>query len=513
MKIFFITQGSSLQVFDRCADFLAELKYLTAAGCFVTGRSNFDGWAKSTGRESEYDIVLKEWEILRSGRNNPPTAARLNEMERMLGVPTLWPVAVADRRFMNGALSKYVQRYTPPYSHERLAGQTYALVEALRDAFDRFKPDVVISFGPAIAGAIAARMVARKAGIPFLTLKSTKILNLVTLSPTDSNTNPHIEETMASLTVENCPEEVLSFARAYLDKVQAGATQYEGDILPKFHSGIVGSLGRFALNLPMALMRDIRRSLTGDDDHQVAPFCATAYHSTIGAALRKARSSRPTATKDAFVGGGPVVFLPLGAEPEIANSVYAPYLTNQIEVARNVARCIPMGAILKVKDHPRCFGVRTPGYYRALRRIPNVEVVPTNAPTHDLIKGSDAVVCVSSFVATEAMLAQKPVLTFGPCGLEGIPETMVKPVCGFENLAQDLQGMLSAYSYDEEPVIRFLMATYLHSVAINLYSDLLVKPNRHKDSGGPTDPDDQIRRFADYIKLRVDETVAAKRVA
>jgi hypothetical protein len=107
------------------------------------------------------------------------------------------------------------------------------------------------------------------------------------------------------------------------------------------------------------------------------------------------------------------IFFPLHLDPELATLLLAPYYTNQLAVIENIAKSIPAGYRLVVKEHPNMYGLRGVSFYRALNRLPNVTVVHPAEDSHKIIKGSDAVVVITSTAGFEGILFEKPVFVLG----------------------------------------------------------------------------------------------------
>jgi hypothetical protein len=72
-----------------------------------------------------------------------------------------------------------------------------------------------------------------------------------------------------------------------------------------------------------------------------------------------------------------------------------------------------VGWELVVKEHFYMRGQRRLGFYRELRSIPNLRLVPFAVPTNQLILDAELVSVISSTAGLEAALMGKPVLMFG----------------------------------------------------------------------------------------------------
>ena len=111
----------------------------------------------------------------------------------------------------------------------------------------------------------------------------------------------------------------------------------------------------------------------------------------------------------------PYVLFPLNYEPEAALLIHGSYFEDQMVCIRNLARSLPAGWELVVKEHPTMQrrGRRPFGFYRRLHRIPNVRLVPGKTSNARLVNGAEAVALVSGTSGLEASLVGKPVVMFG----------------------------------------------------------------------------------------------------
>jgi hypothetical protein len=116
---------------------------------------------------------------------------------------------------------------------------------------------------------------------------------------------------------------------------------------------------------------------------------------------------RPAVTADKYV------YFPLHVQPEYTTDVRAPFFTNQIALIETMAKSIPIGYRLVIKEHPGMQGERELGYYRALKKLFNVELVAPSVDSHQLILKADAIATITGTTAWESILYQKPVVAFG----------------------------------------------------------------------------------------------------
>ena len=112
--------------------------------------------------------------------------------------------------------------------------------------------------------------------------------------------------------------------------------------------------------------------------------------------------------------GGRRAYFPLHMQPEYTTDVRAPFYTNQCALVENIAKSVPIGYRVLVKEHPGMKGERKLSYYRQFRNFYNVELLSPSVDGHDLILSSDVNLTISGTTAWESILYEKPVIALGP---------------------------------------------------------------------------------------------------
>ena len=118
-------------------------------------------------------------------------------------------------------------------------------------------------------------------------------------------------------------------------------------------------------------------------------------------------------------------------------------MTEIVVVATNVAKSLPMGMMLYVKEHPvmRDEGWRDIEYYKQFLKLPNVKLIHPLISSHDLIKKCKIAMTISGDVGLEAALYKKPSIVFSDVDYAVIPS--VFRVENFENLSNIIEKALS----------------------------------------------------------------------
>jgi len=112
------------------------------------------------------------------------------------------------------------------------------------------------------------------------------------------------------------------------------------------------------------------------------------------------------------------ILFPLHQEPERSLLLAAPYFTNQLETIRHIAKSLPPGYLLYVKEHyaQSLREWRKISYYKEIQEIPNVKLFHPSASMVDLICNSSLVIAVSGTAAFEANFYEKPSIIFSDMG-------------------------------------------------------------------------------------------------
>ncbi|MFQ5354065.1 MAG: hypothetical protein ACE5DR_03875, partial [Thermodesulfobacteriota bacterium] len=150
------------------------------------------------------------------------------------------------------------------------------------------------------------------------------------------------------------------------------------------------------------------------------------------------------------------IFLPLHFYPEASTLYRARYYTNEISLVENVAKSLPLTHRLYIKEHPSSMGTRHFGFYRALRKFPNVRLLSPGENAHSLIKGADAVMVLNGTIGLECIYYERPVIMLGETfySMSGL----VKCLMDIHKLPETLREVMNGYKPDRERLLRFIVA-------------------------------------------------------
>ena len=109
-----------------------------------------------------------------------------------------------------------------------------------------------------------------------------------------------------------------------------------------------------------------------------------------------------------------IIYFSLQVEPERSLLIEAPLFSNQIEVITNIAKSLPNGYDLYVKEHPNMVvrEWRSISNYKQIMNLPNVTLIHPSVKSQDIIKKSSLVISINSTSALEAGFYNRPSITF-----------------------------------------------------------------------------------------------------
>jgi hypothetical protein len=108
----------------------------------------------------------------------------------------------------------------------------------------------------------------------------------------------------------------------------------------------------------------------------------------------------------------PFIFFPLTTEPEAALLVESQKADDQTAIINWLAKTIPAGWHLVVKEHPAQPSSRVKGFLERIQRYPNVIMAASLEPAEELVQRAKAVALVHGTVGLQCALRGKPVITY-----------------------------------------------------------------------------------------------------
>ena len=120
--------------------------------------------------------------------------------------------------------------------------------------------------------------------------------------------------------------------------------------------------------------------------------------------------------------GVPYVYAPLHNQPEMSTSALGGLFRDQLLMIEAVARVLPEGWQIYVKENPRQGAyARGPMFFHRLSRIRGVRLVPSDANTFELSARARLTATVSGTPGWESLRKGRPVLVFGNPWYKSLP--------------------------------------------------------------------------------------------
>jgi len=137
--------------------------------------------------------------------------------------------------------------------------------------------------------------------------------------------------------------------------------------------------------------------------------------------------------------GEKFIYFPLAVDLERNLLIDAPLFTNQIEIIRSVAKSIPIGYKLYVKENPSQV-TRKISEYREIMAIPNLTLIHPSFPGQKLLQNCSLVVTIAGSSGFEAAFYGKPSIVYANVGYKILPS--VKKIKEIELLPKLLKASL-----------------------------------------------------------------------
>ncbi|RLB80746.1 MAG: hypothetical protein DRH17_11090 [Deltaproteobacteria bacterium] len=510
MNIVFTTQTAGLNVFYHLIQKMRQTLHIDRIGCYIAYSMYYERFLKRHPEiETDYTIV-KEWENVKLALNVKPNLRTIAKYEACYGNPTLWDAIICDRKIYQGKRVTERQDYRPSFTHNEMLSMIQVSIEKLEALLNRIEPDIILSFDPITFGDYLLYLIAKSKKIPMLFFRTTKIENYISLDEGVSGCSPHISNFYREYEDRHQSDVWTEKAIAYLQKIEDRDIRYEGMIpIPKRKKKYLFS-SEYSLIKGLKSELEYRRKYKGDHKNSdiFIPFLYKNVISPLNSKKIDYSLSKHYVTLD-HCRQWDFAFYPLQSEPEISLLIWGKSYMNQIEAIRNIARSLPVGMKLVVKEHPRAIGYRKLGYYEKILEIPNVSLIYPYEEVRNIIKRAKIVVAISTFVAFEAVIYKKPAIMLGgPRPFTILPNSMIRYVNSPNDLACEIDDLLKTYEFQEKSLIHYIAATMKGSVAIDLFTTLLKKKGRYGDADADSF-DEEIDKMSKYTIHRIREFVGS----
>ena len=154
------------------------------------------------------------------------------------------------------------------------------------------------------------------------------------------------------------------------------------------------------------------------------------------------------------------VLYPLHYQPEATTLVLAPYFLNQLALIEDMAKSLPAGHRLYVKEHVISRGRWPLEFHAAIRRVPGVRLLGPTENTWSLLRGAAAIAVITGTMGWEALLLDKPAITFGRVFYNRFPLVHRGGEVPKEDWPALFRRAIFAYRSDPDLLRRFVACAY-----------------------------------------------------
>ncbi|MBI4135758.1 hypothetical protein HY477_03430 [Candidatus Uhrbacteria bacterium] len=280
-----------------------------------------------------------------------------------------------------------------------------ACVEAFKfweEYFNRIQPDLVIGFVSGIVGKTCTA-VAQKRGIPVRALTHAGYQEYFYWSEDEYYSNSLVEKYFND--AKNVPTFTGGDELKELKRVPWTHANYQDTLKQKSLRSVL----RLSLRqIKIQTAKRLRKNVTGGNYllRDNLKFFWQRYCD-----IRAFDRMKLAALQD--LEGKAYVLYPIHMEPETALGMKSPEFNEQLALIELIAKNLPAGVLLVVKEHLAAIGRRPKDFYKIILDIPNVAMVSPNSYAVELAKGAKAVAVITSTLGAEAAMLGIPVLSFG----------------------------------------------------------------------------------------------------
>ena len=366
-------------------------------------------------KDIHYSGIVLDEDIQKQYKNEKLDMAQIGRIEAEYG--SVWNFINVDRVIRHGQLIREYPYDASPYTYEELLRIVQVYVKNIEAFLDREKPDFVFTYIPGAMGMLLMYTIAKKRGIPVITVVFPMTRDRIAVSASYERLTSVDELYKKNLKKEPSAVAQYDEARQFIDEFRKRPVIYS-----EVYDSLIqhGVWRQFEFLLPRKWMRTFfsLRGVISDWFQKVegrSDFTTIhPYHYFVDRIRRKIRNLYGVRDLyDAFDTSKLFVFFPLHFEPELAVLLLSPFDTDQLAIVRRLARSLPAGMYVYVKEHPQMSQYRPRHFYKELKKIPNVMLLQPEISGFDVIRASRLVAIISGAAGWEATLMGKPVITFG----------------------------------------------------------------------------------------------------
>jgi hypothetical protein len=386
-----------------------ELFRRIAEGLGAFGVSEFSGFvwghnqeAAISGHGVTFDplLIFTRDILLQADDGRPADVEWLAQRERELGI-SLSRIVASERHLLAGR------------THDQIMRLLEVALRVIAEAYDRIKPDFIFSEDVSCLHSYLHFVLAQERKIPYWSIGSGRLPQRVSVYASGMQHLERVEQMYPALLARGLTSEQRSAAEAYMNVFRDRPTRPSGmDVRSRFRAIGLQDLTR---------LRIVAKRYFGDRED---PTMASPLR-VIRNRLQRVARQRAAAWHRVFeppVEGEKYILYPIHYQPEATTLVQAPMYVDQVALIEDMAKCLPIGHRLYVKEHVTNRGRRPLEFYQRLRAIHAVRLLGPDEDTWTLIRKAAAIAVITGTMGWEGLLLDKPVITFGDVFFNMLPQ-------------------------------------------------------------------------------------------
>jgi len=327
-----------------------------------------------------------------STKNKKPDLQYLQSFEEKYKI-NLWSIAYTDRYFY-----KYNKNYQ--FNRDEILSITEQECRLFEKVLDETKPDFLVMFVPISHYQQLLYEICKSRGIKILMLYAPKFGGRMLIS---ENTGV-VDESVIGKSSPMAHDELISYLKRfdmfkqlkYVRKTAFEANKWQRykSILKYFFSSTRNDYQNRYSNYGITRFKVFKE--------KISRFFKRKYRESF----INRNFKRNINDKKHFI------YFPLHYEPERILLIDAPFYNNQIAVITNIAKSLPVGYSLVLKEHPlmKSLGWRSISFYREIMNLPNVEILHPSVDPFELMKKCSLVITIAGTTGLEAAFYKKPTI-------------------------------------------------------------------------------------------------------
>ncbi len=372
----------------------------------------------SEQKDVQYELVISNDQVMENPQDYlAGDDFTLEEICENLGIDSIWPFVYSLRNHVRSYRDKYYYGFKQNVSDEEIEAYIKAVYKYLKIVFEGFNPELIISPNFIALPHIMFYFYAKKRGIKMIGITDSKIKGVYLFVNDYNDSEGEFFDYLEKLNSGAEPKD-RQRAKQYIQEFREKFKAPDHALKPAKKITLYG-LFRRELSPYVQIVKWYLRGPSANylknlgisiDYRPPKIILRDHYCEKLNRRFMEKLQYYPLEKLQKFV------YFPLQFQPEASIDVIAPYFSNQIETARQIAMSLPDDYTLAVKEHPAMIGLRPASYIKKLLRTVNVKMIDCRTPSEAVIKKADLVISPNSTTLAETAFLKKPAIQLGNLG-------------------------------------------------------------------------------------------------